>query len=59
MFQKRRKATYPGGGQLTEGRITGPSILQRAFTIDNIPIFNYMQLEIFISHSQELADFYK
>ena len=59
MFQKRKKAPCPGGGQLIEDRIIDPSILQKAFTIDNMPIFNYMQLEILISHSQELADFYK
>lgn len=59
VFQKRKKATCPRGGQLIGDRIVDPSILQRAFTIDNIPVFNHMQLEMFISHSQELADFYK
>lgn len=57
VFQKRKKATCPGGGQLIEDRIIDPSILQRAFTIDNTPIFHYMPLEMFISHSEELADF--
>jgi len=58
-FRKGKKATCPGGGQLTEDRIIDSSILQIAFTIDNMPIFSHMQLEIFISHAEELAGFYK
>lgn len=58
MFQKRKTATCPGG-QLIEDRIIDLSVLHRAFTQDNMPVFNYMQLEIFISHFQKLADSYK
>lgn len=58
MFQKKKTATCPGG-RLIEDRIIDLSVLHRAFTQDNMPVFNYMQLEIFISHFQKLADSYK